>query len=158
MGRQALPGTFPGIKSDVGSDWSSRLWWLSSRRGAPLKEYQINPRQAEKKAPYACLDPLDVWLVVSRAIFSLATSNHRNYLSYQMWNQVPLCQFTASVMCPFVILSPQTLGQVCFRHMYTEHSKDLCAWLYFVFMQVSSGSIKIMELCLINIQLTRHAS
>ena len=53
MGRQALPGTFPGIKSDVGSDWSSRLWWLSSRRGEPpLKSIRSTPCQAEKKAPH----------------------------------------------------------------------------------------------------------
>ena len=44
--------------------------------------------------------------VVSRAIFSLATSNQGNYPPYQMWNQVPLGQrwhqLTAAVTCPFV--------------------------------------------------------
>ena len=104
MGRQALPGTFPGIKSDVGSDWSTRLWWLSSRRGAPLKSIRSTPARPRKKRPVMPLDPLNVWLVVSGAIFSLATSNHRNYLSYQMWNQVPLCQLDSSSQHQWCVL------------------------------------------------------
>ena len=100
MGRQALPGTFPGIKSDVGSDWSTRLWWLSS----PLKSIRSTPARPRKKHPMMPLDPLNVWLVVSGAIFSLATSNHRNYLSYQMWNQVPLCQLDISSQHQWCVL------------------------------------------------------
>ena len=61
------------------------------------------PPGREKSAPW-CLDPLNVWLVVSGAIFSLATSNHRNYLSYQMWNQVPLCQLDSSSQHQWCVL------------------------------------------------------
>ena len=103
MGRQALPVTFPGIKSDVGSDWSTRLWWLSSRRASSERVSDQPPPGREKSAPW-CLDPPNVWLVVSWAIFSLATSNHRNYLSYQMWNQVPLCQLDISSQHQWCVL------------------------------------------------------